>query len=121
MTSLVADHLWQSTVFAAVAWLVTLALRGNRARVRHAVWLTASLKFLIPFAMLVMLGSRVEWRKAPVAIAPSNYAIVMNQVSEPFAALTPLPAAAPRREIPRPSIARAIWEDWSGVARGIGN
>ena len=27
-------HLWQSTVFAAVAGLLTLALRRNQARVR---------------------------------------------------------------------------------------
>ncbi len=39
------NHLWQSTLFAVLAGLLTLALRGNRARVRHAVWLAASLKF----------------------------------------------------------------------------
>jgi hypothetical protein len=35
--SLVANHLWQSTLFAAVAGLLTLALRKNHARTRHAV------------------------------------------------------------------------------------
>jgi hypothetical protein len=32
MYSFAANHLWQSTVFAAVAGLIALALRGNAAR-----------------------------------------------------------------------------------------
>ena len=30
-----ADHLWQSTVFAAAVWLMTLLLRKSRARIRY--------------------------------------------------------------------------------------
>jgi hypothetical protein len=44
-----ANHLWQSTMFAAVAGLLTLALRKNRAQMRYWLWLSASVKFLIPF------------------------------------------------------------------------
>jgi len=54
-----ANHLWQSTLFAAVVWVVTLALRKNRAAVRHRLWLAASMKFLIPFSLLVSLGGRI--------------------------------------------------------------
>jgi len=43
------NHLWQSTLFAATVWILTLALRKNEARVRHRLWLAASLKFLVPF------------------------------------------------------------------------
>ncbi len=81
----IADHLWQSTLFAAVAGLLTLALRKNRARVRHGVWLAASCKFLIPLSLLIALGGHVRWRTAPVA-APSNLSVVIDGVSEPFAA-----------------------------------
>jgi uncharacterized membrane protein len=49
-TTLLANHVWQSTIVAGIAWLITIALRRNRASVRHAVWLAASLKFLVPFA-----------------------------------------------------------------------
>ena len=52
MTGLILDHLWQSTLFAAAAGLLTLALRGNSARVRHYLWFAASAKFLVPFAAL---------------------------------------------------------------------
>src|SRR5262245_60806944 len=79
----VANHLWQSTVFAFVAWLLTLALRKNRAAVRHAIWLTASLKFFVPFSILVTIGSWIGSSIAPVIVAPVPD--VIQQVSEPFA------------------------------------
>ena len=37
--------------------LLTLAFRNHRAQVRNALWLAASVKFLIPFAALVAVGS----------------------------------------------------------------
>jgi len=55
----IANHLWQSTLFAAAAWLLTLALRRNRAAVRYQLWLAASLKFLVPFSLFVSLGSHI--------------------------------------------------------------
>ena len=64
MIPALANHLWQSTLFAVAAWLLTLALRNNRAAVRHAVWLAASVKFLIPFSLLMSLGGQVGWRTA---------------------------------------------------------
>jgi bla regulator protein BlaR1 len=54
--SALADHLWQSTLFAVLVGFLTLALRKNRARVRYRLWLVASVKFLIPFSLLIGLG-----------------------------------------------------------------
>ena len=48
MMPLLADHLWQSTIFAALAALLAALLRHERAQVRYWVWLAASLKFLFP-------------------------------------------------------------------------
>ena len=62
----VLDHLWQSTAFAGVAGLLTLALRTNRARVRQWLWFAASVKFLVPLFVLIALGSRIDWKTAPV-------------------------------------------------------
>jgi beta-lactamase regulating signal transducer with metallopeptidase domain len=53
------DHLWQSTLFAVAAGLLTLAFRRNRARVRFALWFAASVKFLVPFSVIVWLGSLI--------------------------------------------------------------
>ncbi len=51
------DHLWQSTLFACVAMLLTLALRNNRAAVRHGLWFAASTKFLVPISLFVSVAS----------------------------------------------------------------
>ena len=105
MTSII-DHLWQSTVFAGVAWLITLLLRENRARTRYWIWLAASLKFLVPLSLLVAVGSRVEWRTAPplaAAISPVIYEIVTP--SAPLRAQAPVISHAPQL----PVVLFAIW------------
>lgn len=77
-----ADHLWQSTVFAAVAALLALALRKNSARVRYAIWLVASLKFLVPFSLLVAAGTLFSWRHVAVATGSGMYMVEI--VGQPF-------------------------------------
>jgi beta-lactamase regulating signal transducer with metallopeptidase domain/ankyrin repeat protein len=56
------NHLWQSTLFALLGAALVLLLRGNSARVRHLVWMAVSLKFLLPFAALALLGAQLPWR-----------------------------------------------------------
>jgi hypothetical protein len=53
------NHLWQTTVFAVVAWLLTIAFRQNRAHIRYWLWFSASVKFFVPFALLINLGSQL--------------------------------------------------------------
>ena len=79
MISGFVDHLWQSTLFVGAAWFLTLALRKNPARVRYSVWFIASAKFLIPFSLLVGLGTFVPWRAAPPP-AETGWVAVVEQV-----------------------------------------
>ena len=79
-----ANHLWQSTLLAAAAGLLTIAFRKNRALVRYWLWLAASMKFLLPFSLLVSIGSRIHLRPAPGA-APLQFPALMDQISQPFA------------------------------------
>jgi hypothetical protein len=65
MMQLLVNHLWQSTLFAFGAGLLTLVFRENRARTRHWIWLAASVKFWIPFALLVSAGTRVQLAHPP--------------------------------------------------------
>ena len=58
------NHLWQSTVFAIVVGILTLAFRKNRAQVRYWLWFSASLKFFLPLSLLIGLGSLVQWTPA---------------------------------------------------------
>jgi bla regulator protein blaR1 len=96
MSPELANHLLQSTVFAAAAGLLTLLLRNNHARTRYWIWLTASLKFLIPFSLFVELGHHLSWPTAPVIAQQPSLAIAIDTISQPFAiSPTPLSIAAP--------------------------
>ncbi|MGC2171800.1 MAG: M56 and DUF3738 domain-containing protein [Candidatus Sulfotelmatobacter sp.] len=77
------DHLWQSTLFAAAAGLMTLVLRKNRARARYWLWLAASVKFLIPFSLLVGVGSHLAWSRG-AAVTNAGWYFAMEEVSQPF-------------------------------------
>jgi bla regulator protein blaR1 len=84
----IANHLWQSTLFAATAGLLTLLLKKNSARMRYSLWLLASLKFLVPFSLLVALGSQIHWPKASTTPA-AEFVTVMQGFGQPFAAVNP--------------------------------
>src|SRR5262245_54233640 len=81
-----ADHLWQSTLVLVVCALLTLALRRNRAQVRFALWLAASMKFLIPFAVLVAVGRLVPWPRTPSQ--PDALTSFVQAVGVPFSSDT---------------------------------
>jgi TonB family protein len=92
MTALVLDHLWQSTLFAGMVGLLVLALRENGARLRYLLWFAASVKFLIPFAVLTIAGGWVAGLLPPV---PASPLLAWQPMAQPFAAATVrLPAQA---------------------------
>ena len=87
-----ADHLWQSTVFAAAAGLLTFVLRKNSARLRYSLWLAASLKFLIPFSLLVAVGSQFSWLNS--APPPTSGMYVIEMMGQPFSKPLPITPSA---------------------------
>jgi len=99
------NHLWQSTVFAVAVGFMTIGFRKNRAHVRYWLWLSASFKFLVPFSLLMSMGSRLEWTPATHAIAATpGIALSMVQMSQPFPdALALAPSTRSAR-------------DWGGIA-----
>ena len=78
------NHLWQSTLFCVIAGLLTLTLRRNGARARYGLWLAASVKFLIPFSLLVGLGSHLPWARSSAG-PKAGLSFVIEEVSQPFA------------------------------------
>ena len=79
---LLANHLWQTTLFAAFVWLITLGLKENRASLRHRLWLITSIKFLLPFSLLTALGSYF-----PVELSlttPSVVPVIVKSIDGPF-------------------------------------
>lgn len=88
--SSLANHLWQSTLCAAAVWLLTLALKKNRAAVRYWLWLAASVKFLVPFSPLVKIGSNLGRQLAPTtAIVQPEWSYVVEDIGRPFATAFP--------------------------------
>jgi uncharacterized protein (TIGR03435 family) len=99
MISALTNHLFQSTLFAIAAGLLTLAFRKNQAKVRYWLWLSASLKFFVPFSLLIGIGSQLEWTPAAQKLATQvvgpAISFTVEQISEPFAqAVTPTSSMA---------------------------
>ena len=69
----------------------------------------ASLKFLVPFSLLIGLGNRLEWRTAYAVAPPVSHAI--EQIGRPFTAseLTPVAMAAPAASSAWPILLTLIW------------
>jgi TonB family protein len=95
MTAALLDHLWQSTLCAGLAAVLAIALRTEPARLRHAVWMAASLKFLFPFWILTSAGMAVRELSpstAPVMLATaagwSHELLTMGGASIPVTSRT---------------------------------
>ncbi len=87
------NHLWQSTLIAAAAALLTLIFRKNHARVRYSLWLAASIKFLIPFSLLIVIGNSIDFGKRQSASIAQPAIMFVEEVSQPFGAGEPLTIA----------------------------
>ncbi|MGH9441885.1 MAG: M56 family metallopeptidase [Thermoanaerobaculia bacterium] len=106
-----ADHICQSTLFAAAVGLLALALRKSPARTRHRLWTAASVKFLVPFSLLIGMGSQIAfpWNAAS---PESRWYIFLNAIGRPFsrggapASISPLSEAISVRGI---AVLGAIW------------
>ena len=84
--SSIANHLWQSTLFVAAIWLLTLILRKNHARIRYWLWFAASLKFLIPFSLLISIGNSIDLGWGPEPTATSTERSFIQIINQPFEA-----------------------------------
>ncbi len=80
----VADHVWQSTLILMLAGILALLLRKNRAATRYWLWMSASIKFLFPFAILTSLGNYLARFRGNSAGGDPSFSISMEQVGQPF-------------------------------------
>jgi uncharacterized protein (TIGR03435 family) len=90
------NHLWQSTIFAVAIALLSLTLRKYQARWRYGVWLAASAKFLIPFSLLIGMGSHLTWTAPSQGSTPDMYA-TLSEMGQPFTGAPVL--SAPMRAV----------------------
>jgi bla regulator protein blaR1 len=106
-TQSIINHLWQSSCFVLLAGLLAFMLRKNSPKVRYWIWLSASLKFLAPFALLVSLGSVVPRAvRHAISVPAPVFPNTLVQIAEPFSpayyAAVPkdAPAHAQRYRVP---------------------
>jgi bla regulator protein blaR1 len=109
------NHIWQSTLFAIMAGLLTLSLRQNHARVRYWLWLAASVKFLVSFSLLTAIGNHLAWIRGSVG-ATGGFYFAMEEVGQPFtqSTMTAISKAAPSTASARlvhvfPALLAAAW------------
>ncbi len=96
------NHLWQSAIFAGAVAFSCMMLRRNSPRLRYWMWLSASLKFLVPFSILVKTGARIQLPPD----SPSLHAIAVQQISTYFA---PVAVTATRATVSWTQVFAAIW------------
>jgi beta-lactamase regulating signal transducer with metallopeptidase domain len=123
-----ADHIWQSTLFAGILALVVWTLRRSRARVRHGLWMAGLAKFLLPFSALIAIGAHLPWRTSVHLAAPSISPAVLA-VSEPFAAPAGIASAPTPSLLPAillltwlcglAAIAGSWWVRWRRIAAAV--
>jgi bla regulator protein blaR1 len=102
---LLLNHLWQSTLAGLLGWLACATwLRTYRPRLRFAVWMVASLKFLVPFSILTAAGRSLA---TPAFLPPSQSQHVFDFVTS----RAPIVAAAPFTPSSAPQ-APTDWERW---------
>ena len=113
MIAEVANHLWQSTVFAAAVGLLALAFHKNRAQVRYWLWLSASVKFLVPFSLLMGLGyDLLGWLaagKIATVIAAPGLSGTIVQATQPFPNTLTLAPAAQHATHWIPMLVLGVW------------
>jgi GWxTD domain-containing protein len=110
-----ANHLWQSTLFMILAAALTLLFRRNSAVIRYRLWLAASIKFLVPFSLLIGIGSQMGWRSPMPQFRQTAVPIAIRQISEPFAVPSSIPTSFQTQQSqpvgisPVPMVFAAVW------------
>jgi beta-lactamase regulating signal transducer with metallopeptidase domain len=95
---LVANHLWQTTVFALMAWGIVLLLKRSTARVRYFIWSIALMKFLLPSALLILALERIGVDFALTAPATRASAEIVSRIAQPILPIVN-PGATPVAEM----------------------
>jgi TonB family protein len=81
---LVANHLWQSTLFALFVFALVTLLRKSPARARYTIWLIALAKFALPAAGLIVLFYKLGFDFSALLDHNPASETVINQVAEPM-------------------------------------
>jgi uncharacterized protein (TIGR03435 family) len=103
-TAALMQHLWQSTMVCAALWLLSLMLRRNAARMRFRLWMLASVKFLLPFSLLITAGESFSVKRTAVPSVAPFFSMVIEGPADEVAvephAAAPAESVAARAAVP---------------------
>jgi bla regulator protein blaR1 len=83
MLTEIVNHLWQSTLVVAAIGALAAMLRQHGAHTRYWLWWAASMKFLVPFSLLTMLGESLTSPDAPLFVLP-EWPQALDAIAEPM-------------------------------------
>ncbi len=112
------NHLWQSTLLAVAAGLLTVAFRKNQAQVRFWLWFSASIKFFIPFSLLLSLGSNIHYG-SPDAVANGHARDARDPATAVFGYRAVRSIHATLRLVGLPVALLAVWACGFGAVASI--
>ena len=99
MWPLLANHLWQSTLFSLLALAAAASLGRAPALARYTVWLTALFKFALPSALLFFLAAQAGFDLSSISPRPyhsDSGTLAVSPLLSPVTSPAPdLRAAAP--------------------------
>lgn len=78
------DHLWQTTLFAAVIFVAIRVLHRSPARRRYQLCLLASAKFLIPAALVILFVERAGLASLPFFQRPADKLLFVTDPASVF-------------------------------------
>jgi beta-lactamase regulating signal transducer with metallopeptidase domain len=111
-------HLLQSTVFACAVAVIALALHRHAARLRYWLWFAASAKFLVPFSLLVSIGSWLAPHAELPELAGPLTTLTIG-VSTPLFSIAPLSTSS-RFAVARPDATIGLFTVWlAGVGIAV--
>ena len=109
-TQFIVNHLWQSSCFVALTAMLAFVLRKNSPKVRYWIWLSASLKFLVPFALLVSLGNMIQRPAQRAAVFPAPaFSSAFVEIAEPFTTPSHSSASAHASTDWAPIVVCVVW------------
>jgi TonB family protein len=83
MVTEIVNHLWQSTLFVVATAALAALLREQGAHLRYWLWWTASVKFLVPFSLLTLLGGAFTGGAAPFEML-ADWSAALGRFAEPM-------------------------------------
>jgi beta-lactamase regulating signal transducer with metallopeptidase domain len=83
------NHLWQSTTYTLIVVLLAILFRKYAAGIRYWLWFSASVKFLVPFSVLVLVGTWMPLTSTASNPSTPDWSLTLAQLSQPFAEKQP--------------------------------